>query len=317
MAYGKPMKKNFYTEGRGEIAMPAEGEMSPVLADTPELFSQSQSQPSYPQSQTNHPMLQHHPEPEPEYAQESYDSANDQSEDDQEMQEVAQITQQAPKVKQDHPNFKALREAAERAQWERDALKAQMLEMQRAMQMGNVSSMQKQQVAEPEIESDDFDFEVADDALLEGKDAKKLVQELKKVKQQLKQFGSRSQETAIEAKIKATYPDFDSVVSVENVQRLNQEYPEIAKTLRDTPDLYNKASAAYAIMKKFGIYKDMSYEEDKMKAIKNAQKPRPIASVSPQQGDSPLSKANAFANGLNKDLQKQLLAEMQAARKAL
>lgn len=36
--------------------------------------------------------------------------------------------------------------------------------------------------------------------------------------------------------------------------------------------------------------------------------------LSPQQGDSPLSKANAFANGLTEDLKKQLQKEMFEAR---
>lgn len=311
MAYGKPMKKNFYTEGHGDIAMPEVGSMPPVLADSPELFSGNQSTPQAVQS---HPMVQNHQELEHQddaILSESIDASDD-IDQEQKEEEIQQVPQQKFKNEKDAQNHRALREARERAEWERDTIKAQMLEMQKAMQMGSSAPMQKQQEQQ---EIDDFNFDVADDALLEGKDAKRLVQEIQRVKKQLKQYGSQSQETAIEAKIRATYPDFGSVVSQENVARLNQEYPEIAQTLKDTPDLWNKASAAYSIMKKFGIHKDMTYEEDKMKAIKNAQKPRPVASVNPQQGDSPLSKANAFANGLNKDLQKQLLEEMRLARK--
>ncbi len=167
-----------------------------------------------------------------------------------------------------------------------------------------------------EIEQE-FDFSVDDDALIEGKQAKKLAVELKKMKLEMKRFQSQSQESAIENKIKSQYPDFDVVVNSENVAKLNQEFPEIAATLRDTQDLYSKATAAYKIMKKFGIYRDHTYDQDKQVALKNASKPRPITSISPQQGDSPLSKANAFANGMSKDLQEQLLKEMYAARKNL
>jgi hypothetical protein len=67
-------------------------------------------------------------------------------------------------------------------------------------------------------------------------------------------------------------------------------------------------------MKTFGIHKDI-YESDRLKALKNSQKPRPLASVSPQQGDGPLSKANAFANGMTAELKEQLRKEMYAARK--
>jgi hypothetical protein len=53
-----------------------------------------------------------------------------------------------------------------------------------------------------------------------------------------------------------------------------------------------------------------------MIAHKNASKPKPLASVSPQQADSPLSKANAFANmPLSKEVKNQLHKEMIAAMK--
>ena len=317
MAYGKTLKKNFYSNGGGDIEMPPIGEMPPVLADTPELFS-GRDNPSH--IQETHPMVRNN------NAQEYQDAAAE-SEDvddidsnepgaEEEVDQVAPSTQQKQSSKSAGENLRILREARERAEWERDSIKNQMLEMQRAMQNQYQPQMQSK-VEQPEPEVDDFNFDVADDALLEGKDAKRLVQELKKVKSQLKQFGSQSRETALESKIRANFPDFNEVVSAANVKRLNEEHPDIAEALRDTPDKYKMASSAYSIMKKFGIHKDMMYEEDKMKAIKNSQKPRPVASVSPQQGDSPLSKANAFANGLSKDLQKQLLAEMAAARKSM
>lgn len=297
MAYGKPMKKNFYTSGSSGIEMPPLGEMPPILADSPELFGSNDSGSNEIPEQETHD-------------QESDVIENAIEQEDQEEQEEAVVSQPKFKTKKAEENFRNLRESRERAEWERDTIKAQMLEMQRAMQ-GKSSA----QVPEQEPDIDDFNFDMDDDALIDGKDAKRLAQELKKVKKQLKNFGAQSNEAAIEAKIRSAYPDFNDVVSVANVTKLNQEYPEIAQSLRDTPDLFNKAAAAYSIMKKFGIHKDMRYEEDKMKAIKNAQKPRPVASVSPQQGDSPLTKANAFANGLSEDLKKQLLEEMKMARR--
>ena len=137
------------------------------------------------------------------------------------------------------------------------------------------------------------------------------------MEKKLAQYESKSSESIIEAKIKSELPDFDAVVNSENINRLNQEFPEIATTLRDTKDLYSKATAAYKIMKKFGIYRDKTYDHEKAIAMKNVAKPRTVTSLNPQQGDSPLSKANAFANGLSKDLQAQLLKEMSNARKNL
>lgn len=213
-------------------------------------------------------------------------------------------------VKQPKDSFREIREAKERAERERDALMSQMLEMQSRLQQ----NQPKQQEPEPEV--DDFDFDIDPDSLVEGKQIKKLANALKSMKQQIKMQEHQSQEMIITARIKAQYPDFDNVVSKENVEILNERYPEVARTLRDTPDLFNKAATAYAVIKNFGIHKDNVYSNERAKAVINAQKPRPLTSVSPQQGDSPLSKANAFANGMTEELKEQLRKEMYAARKA-
>ena len=81
-------------------------------------------------------------------------------------------------------------------------------------------------------------------------------------------------------------------------------------------DLYSTAVSAYTMIKNLGIApKGDDFMVQKAQAQKNAAKPKPLASVNPQQGESPLSKANAFANGLTDDLKAQLLKEMYAARR--
>jgi len=301
MAYGKSIKKNFYKDGAatGEIAMPPLDEKPPVL-DANEWAGSNQQQ------------MQQQEIQEPEEVEVEQDEVEEiergiseiENDEAEELQPVSQF-----KNKSQENNFKALRERAERAEREREELMKLVLESKKAEQP------QQKQAPVQEIEDEDFDFSVDDDALIEGKQAKRLAAELKKMRQEMKQMRSQSSESATEAKIKAQYPDFDAVVNNDTVQQLNQEYPEIAATLRDTKDLYSKATAAYKIMKKFGIYRDTSYEQQKAIALKNTAKPRTVTSLNPQQGDSPLSKANAFANGMSKDLQAQLLKEMSAARR--
>lgn len=298
MAYGKSIKKNFYSDGKGEIAMPPLDEKPPVLDNNEWAGAQQQVQ-------------QQEVEEVPVEADEVEEiEAGLQEIENGEVEEI----QEAPKSKNkaQEENFRSLREAREKAERERDELMKYVLEMKRAEQP--VPKKVEDRIEEIE---EDFDFSVDDDALIEGKQAKRLAAELKKMKQQMKAFQSQTSESATEARIKAQFPDFDAVVNNATVQQLNSEYPEIAATLRDTKDLYSKATAAYKIMKKFGIYRDTTYDKDKEIALKNTAKPRTVTSLNPQQGDSPLSKANAFANGLNKDLQAQLLKEMAMARKNL
>ena len=139
---------------------------------------------------------------------------------------------------------------------------------------------------------------------------------IKKLEAQIKGYQQQSAEVAIEARLKAQYPDFDSVVNQETIDMLRSAYPEVAATLNSSSDLYNKAASAYTIIKKMGIVSDTSYDKDKEIALRNASKPRPLTSVSPQEGSGgPLSMANAFSNGLTEDLKKQLYKEMIDARK--
>ena len=152
-----------------------------------------------------------------------------------------------------------------------------------------------------------------DDDLVEGKTLKK---EMAAVKAQLKEYKDQSKSQADEAKLKATYNDFDSVVNTDTIQRLKQEDPDFAETIAlSTGSLYSRGASTYRRIKDLGIYIEDKHEKDRERAKKNAAKPRPLTSVSPQQGDSPLSMANAFADGLTPDLKKQLWKEMQQIAK--
>ena len=222
------------------------------------------------------------------------------------------LNQNKSRSKSSADNLRILRERAEKSERERDELMRHVMEMQK-----QAAPKEKVVPAVIQEEEPDIDLSVDDDALLEGKHAKKLIAKIKSMEKKLDSYQSRSTENTIEAKIKSEYPDFDAVVNQVNIAQLNEDFPEIATTLRDTKDLYSKATAAYKIMKKFGIYKDKTYDTEKAVALKNAAKPRTVTSLNPQQGDSPLSKANAFANGMTKDLQAQLLKEMAQARKNL
>lgn len=205
-------------------------------------------------------------------------------------------------AKEKESNLLYLRKLADQANRERDdaVRRLQEIEYQRSAK----------------VESPDEDITIKDDELVEGKHLAKYVKKIKQLEQQQRQYIQQTTESTAEMRLKSQYPDFDKVMTLENVQMFSSAYPELAKTINSSSDLYEKASSAYTLIKKFGIYNDQPFEADKQKAIANASKPRPLASVSPQQGDSPMQRANAFSNGLTKELKEQLLKEMNESRKA-
>ena len=219
-----------------------------------------------------------------------------------------------PKTQQE--NFREVRLAKEKAERERDSLMSAMLEMQSKLQ----NQQPKQQVVEPE-EKDWFDG-LDPESLVEGKQLKNIAQEMKAMKKQLREQQQQSQDMILQNKLRTQYPDIDSVVNKETIDLLNEQYPIEAAALGEMTNKYSQAVLAYSTIKNLGLYqqkgqemKKPAYESDVLKAKANAAKPRPLASVNPQQGDSPLSKANAFANGLTPDLKAQMLKEMNQARK--
>ena len=305
MAIGKSIKKSFYADseaGAKDIAMPP-------------LDHEPTSQPASNESQNNNAFSVPS-----EVPQEVYEEMSKTEEVVEEPIEVNQSVQEEstesiePKeesaVKE---SFKAIRQAKEQAEKERDMLMSQMIELQK--HKDSVEANRKA-AEEPQID-DDIDFNIDADGLVEGKYVKKVTNKLKSLEKQLHKYEFQNQQVIIENKIKNECPDFDKVVSVENVEMLNSQFPDIANTLRDTNDLYSKAKATYSVMKKFGIYREDPHQQDRIKALKNTQKPRPLVSNSPQQGDTPLSKANAFANGLTEELKTQLRKEMVEARKSM
>lgn len=198
-------------------------------------------------------------------------------------------------------NLSALREKADRAERERDELARTLKQIQSSL----VPKVQEEQPVE--------DLSLNPDDLVEGKHLEKLQKQILALQKQTEAQNRFSKEAATEARLKAQYSDFNKVVSAENLESLRNTYPEIADTINSSQDLYSKAVSAYTIIKNLGIYREDNYGKDRNRAHLNASKPKPLASVSPQQGDTPLSKANAFANGLTDELKEQLRKEMEQA----
>lgn len=214
---------------------------------------------------------------------------------------VAQASPQQSPETQQMKHFRQLRDKTERIERERDEA---------------LRRLQEFESVKPNVTAEDLEFNVGQDDLVEGKHLSKVDKKIKKLEQQLSQYQKQTTAMTAEAKLKSQFPDFDRVVNQDNIESLKENYPEIAQTLNASTDLYATAVSAYTLIKKLGIISDPSVIENQALVLKNSIKPRPLASVSPQQGDGALSKANAFAHGeLSKEVKNQLYKEMLQAMK--
>lgn len=205
-------------------------------------------------------------------------------------------------------HFKTVKQLKEKAERERDEAIRRAKELE--------ERLTGYQHAQPE---EDYSLNLGNDELVEGKHIskidKKVDAKIRALEEKLARYESQSSQSLVEAKLKLEYPDIEKVVTKENIELLSMQEPDIAATIQDSQDLYKKAVTAYKLIKKFGIQPEDSYQNDRARAQENAAKPRPLTSIAPQQGNSPLAHANAFANGLTEELKAQLLKEMMEARR--
>lgn len=224
--------------------------------------------------------------------------------------EEVQEQQAAPKESDAAYNLRMMREEKERAERERNDLLMQMKEMQSYL-------MQMQKPPTPPTDEDDDDLDIAPDSYAYGEHLKKLNKKidkkLKKFEDKYQQYEQKTTSTAIEAALRASYPDFDRVVSTQNLQALSKKYPSVANTLSQSNSLYDKAVSAYTLIKDLGIHQDDLQEAPpERQRVTNPNRPRSAASVQPTKSN--LSHAQSFAE-LTPELEAALYKEMEESRK--
>lgn len=205
--------------------------------------------------------------------------------------ETEQPQEEAPKepdngYSQQYQNWKALREKAERAERERDEAIARLK---------NTNPQSDQQTQQE-------NYDLGDDDLAEGKHLKHYQTKSEARMRQL-------EEQVIESKLRTAYPDFDKIVNAETLAMLKDADPELTESLAANPNLYSKAVAAYKSIKRYNLSPN-SYQKEKEVVKKNTRKPQSATSVNPQKGNSPLARANEFAQKLTPERKRQIRQEM-------
>lgn len=227
----------------------------------------------------------------------------------QEASSTQQQEQNTAQESQKEVNMRILRERAESA--ERRAL-----ELERMVQM-NMS--QQQQSTKMQVVEDEDDFGFEDDSLIEGKQLKKYVKslkrELKDTKKQFQEFNEQNAVAQAEMRLKGQFNDFDTVVTKENLEKLQIQKPALYRTILASPDMYDKGYAAYELIKVSGILNDQYQELDK-RVEDNRSKPRSAANVAPQSGDTPLMRVGDYDRRiLSEDRKEQLRRQVEEAKR--
>ncbi len=202
-------------------------------------------------------------------------------------------------------SFSAIRAKAEKLQRERDEAFQRLQKIEQYAVQQQLQQQYAQQYKQPEPEPEPLQLD--DDDYIEGKHFK---QEINHLKKQLSQFQQQQQSTSIELQLRNKYPDFDRVMTYENISKLRELKPEVAASLHQSHDLYNKAAATYSILKDMGIGQEGNYNPERERAEQNTSKPRVASSL--QKTESALTHASEFSGSKLTDARKkEIYAQMQ------
>lgn len=211
---------------------------------------------------------------------------------------------ESPLEKRNADNIRELRrraEAAAKAEQERDALALRLAELERRALMNQPAA-----AAQPEE-----DIRIGAEEIAEGKHIDAVLKKLHKMEQKVEEYQRQNIELSITARLKSELPDLDKVVTKENMETLSAQYPELAATIKNSPDLYSKAVSAYTLIHKFGIHQDDNMLREKAKIMTNAKKPVPSTAAIKTQPESALQYADGFRmEDITPEMKERLQKEM-------
>lgn len=194
----------------------------------------------------------------------------------QEPEENEQLTQQVEQKKErEVKNFENLRLAKEKAERENEELQARLEALQK--------------VFNPQQKEESENMNYGEDDLIEGRHMQQFEY---KQQQQINEIRAQIERDKLEKAL----PDFKAVVNEKNFKKLKELDPEAAEVLEaSNASIYSVGKQVYKKIKELGIIKDPDAENTE-KAKQNLSKPRPLNSISPQQGSTPIARANEFSS---------------------
>jgi len=217
--------------------------------------------------------------------------------------------QETPASSPKERNLSILRERAERAERELQH------ERQLRAQQPNYNMPPVNQYQQPFDESS-----IGDDDYIEGKHLKKIYSQINsQLQEQQRHFENESQRIAIidtEKTLRSRYKDLDVVLTPDNIKNLEALYPEDAAMIAATPNIKARAILAYNAIKERGLGAN-DYEQQDKKIQENKAKYKNSATVAPQYGDSPLSRAGDYDRRILTDERRAQLREQVKQAKML
>lgn len=206
-------------------------------------------------------------------------------------------------------NFSSLKKEATRLARERDEAKALIAQYE--------AEKRARQTVAPVYESPSEEMNIDDDSYAEGKQVKQLAKQMKMMQQKLEASERESRALATRAALISEHPDYERVMSPENLKALELTKPHFAKAL-NMADPYSAGKACYEMIKVLGIDAEELEKTEVVKGLiqENRAKPKvgvqALGTKTPSQ--TPMGRMSEFYEGpLTDEMKKIFYKEMQDA----
>ena len=224
--------------------------------------------------------------------------------------QTVEITKDTEEIKKVDPSesWKILREDRDRLRREREEMANELRAMRQMIE----------EQRKPAVQEDDDtvhlpgEFDTIEAKHLAELEAKSKLR-AKRQEDKLKKLESDVTRMTAENRLMVEFPDYKNILSEENIRKLEELQPELASSIASNPDPYKMRKAAIGAIKTFIMKdeetraKELEIRAKNNKISENATKPIPSVGGINSPSSTPLSKANAFSNGLLTTERKQEL----------
>jgi hypothetical protein len=191
---------------------------------------------------------------------------------------VSQVSAE-PQQKQESnedPNWRAFREARKKDRAEREAAEKRAAEKEAeaaALRAAMEAAFSKQNNQVP-----GNSYEYAEDESEDARIEKKVQAAIAAREQEAERKRQQREQEEYPQRLVQSIPDFNNVVTTENMDYLDYHHPEIARILKRLPDGYDKWSDVYSAIKKY-VPNSTTAKKEAAKAEFNNSKPKSMSTL--------------------------------------
>ena len=186
------------------------------------------------------------------------------------------VQENTPQETPEQINWKKFREAREAERKQKEAAEKRALEKEQeaaALKAAMEAILNKPQIPQRgQAPSNYYEEDLTEEQRIENKIAEMMAIKERQAEQERLQREQRE----YPQRLAATYSDFNSICSAENLDYLEYHYPEIAESFSHRPEGFDKWSAVYKAVKKL-VPNATNSRKDQMRAEQNFNKPQSMA----------------------------------------